>query len=77
MPEPINADNVFESCVNPEGYKAWKSQQLFIALFESCVNPEGYKAPVIKLDLHIGFESCVNPEGYKARRLPNSTGDLV
>ena len=34
----------FESCVNPEGYKAGKNLTSLEQEFESCVNPEGYKA---------------------------------
>ena len=35
---------MFESCVNPEGYKAGFALPSADAMFESCVNPEGYKA---------------------------------
>ena len=34
----------FESCVNPEGYKAEICEEYVPSQFESCVNPEGYKA---------------------------------
>ena len=57
---------VFESCVNPEGYKARAKTFPGIARFESCVNPEGYKADFPNAYKYIPFESCVNPEGYKA-----------
>ena len=56
----------FESCVNPEGYKATAGGENPPHPFESCVNPEGYKASMKGGISMLKFESCVNPEGYKA-----------
>ena len=57
---------MFESCVNPEGYKAITEMIMSQNGFESCVNPEGYKAGKARERKVTAFESCVNPEGYKA-----------
>ena len=48
-------DGGFESCVNPEGYKAVPASIRSLLGFESCVNPEGYKAPFAA----VGRQGCL------------------
>ena len=57
--------SLFESSVNPEGYKTGVFQRLFFRSFESSVNPEGYKTRSSSNGIICAFESSVNPEGYK------------
>ena len=57
---PVSWVHKFESCVNPEGYKAVRLFVHHVQGFESCVNPEGYKARQIWRTIRKGAEEVMS-----------------